>query len=204
MVAVAAPTEERFAAVRALTRTETRFVVIAERTLDGLLSSRLFAARSVPKEQPAVVPQATDAAALTPRAAAAGAEIDPNLVEAIVAAVQRHRPNEVAPESPAPNASVSELVAQVDAAIAAWSGIRAVLATADDEVDALRRSLRETKEQLSVAHAENDQYHRRLRALEAEVADGRAVVAEARRRLQDAADALDGGTGELAASSDFG
>src|SRR5581483_5627102 len=42
VVAVASPSEERFAGVRELTGQNTRFVLIAESTLDGLLASRMF------------------------------------------------------------------------------------------------------------------------------------------------------------------
>lgn len=78
----------------------------------------------------------------------------------------------------------------VDASIAGWSGLRASLQAIGTELDESRRSLRDAKERLSVAHAENDQHQRRIHALEAEVAESRAQVEEARLRLQDAADAL--------------
>ena len=43
LVAVSAPSEERFAAIRELTGEQTRFVLISDGTLDALLSSRMFA-----------------------------------------------------------------------------------------------------------------------------------------------------------------
>ena len=43
VVAVADPSDERFEALRALAGEQTRFVVISERTLDALLSSRMLA-----------------------------------------------------------------------------------------------------------------------------------------------------------------
>jgi peptidoglycan hydrolase CwlO-like protein len=81
-------------------------------------------------------------------------------------------------------------VARVDAAIEAWSTLRAALETIGEELDASRQSLREAKEQLSVLHAENDQQQLRIDALEAEVAERKSLVDEARMRLQDAAKAL--------------
>ncbi len=45
LLAVAAPSEERFAAVRERTGPATQFAVVSEQTLDALLVSRLFAER---------------------------------------------------------------------------------------------------------------------------------------------------------------
>src|SRR5690349_19162437 len=45
LIAVAAPGEERFAAVRERTGPATQFAVVSEQTLDALLASRLFAER---------------------------------------------------------------------------------------------------------------------------------------------------------------
>jgi hypothetical protein len=86
--------------------------------------------------------------------------------------------------------SIMDPVARVDAAIEAWSSLRAALETIGEELDASRQSLREAKEQLSVAHAENDQHQLRIDALEAELGQQKSLVDEARNRLQDAAKAL--------------
>jgi chromosome segregation ATPase len=81
---------------------------------------------------------------------------------------------------------LSRLLQQVDAAAISWDGLRDAVASLADDLDDARRGLREAKEQLSVAHADNDQLQLRLRALEHEVAESRAAAAEARTRLQDA------------------
>ena len=86
--------------------------------------------------------------------------------------------------------SIMDPVARVDAALEAWSSLRAALETIGQELDASRQSLREAKEQLSVLRAENDQQQVRIDALEAEVTERKTLVDEARLRLQDAAKAL--------------
>ena len=84
-----------------------------------------------------------------------------------------------------------------------WSSVRAVLASVDAELEETKRALRDAKEQLSVAHADNDQHRKKLRALEIEVTESRGVVAEARARLQDAADVLDSGKGRVEESAEL-
>jgi Type II secretion system (T2SS), protein E, N-terminal domain len=247
LVAVDAPSEERLAAVRELTGTQTRFVVIAEKALDTLLHSRMFASRPLatttvapaattkldaeslesaalllPAPAPAPRPVATDAVDLTQHAAyehqgviapsdAAPVEsrpqaLDQAFVDAIVdalelrlasAGVTRVAEPSSAMEPETERTSVSDLLSQIDASIGAWSTLRTTLQTLSGELDTARRNLRETKEQLSVAHAENDQNHRRVRSLEAEVEESRAHIAEARARLQDAAEALGAPTRQL-------
>lgn len=239
LVAVAAPSEERFAAVRELTGERTRFVLIAERTLDGLLSSRIFAGRdaaapaapapvarppapAAPEREiellPLTPPPAPPAAIRAePEPAPPAAEptpeplrfaqppepqlvaVDDALVEAVAAALER-RLGSSAPATAAPDPRVDELLARIDSRLEAWSTMADGLS--DDPEDS-RRSLRETKEQLSVAHAELDQQRLRIRALETEVAESRALLADARLRLREAADALETGTTRLEESHDL-
>jgi hypothetical protein len=122
--------------------------------------------------------------------------VDGELVEAIVAALGPRLQTYVSPAaamrplSEPVGDSIMDPVARVDAAIEAWSNLRAALETIGQELDASRQSLREAKEQLSVLHAENDQQQLRIDALEAEVAERKTLVDEARMRLQDAAKAL--------------
>jgi hypothetical protein len=122
--------------------------------------------------------------------------VDGELVDAIVAALgprlqslASHAGAVRTPSEPVGD-SIMDPVARVDAAIEAWSSLRAALETIGQELDASRQSLREAKEQLSVLHAENDQQQVRIDALEAEVAERKTLVDEARIRLQDAAKAL--------------
>jgi hypothetical protein len=232
VVGLAAPGEDRFDAVRGITGPQTRFVLVSRRVLDGLLCGRMFEDRapSGPAPAPAAppepepAPQPAEFAGPAPASPPVPAAVDGGLVDAIVAALE-HRlvdptvalerrvadPLErrvveapLAPSEPAaPKIGLAALVAQVDASIAAWSDLRAALATPDDELEGLRRSLRETKEQLSVAHAENDQHQRRVRALETELAESRALIADARLRLQDATEALEGGGDRIATSREL-
>jgi chromosome segregation ATPase len=90
----------------------------------------------------------------------------------------------------------------VDASIAAWSTLRASLDAIGTELEETRRTLRETKEQLSVAHAENDQLQHRVRALELEVAESRGLLGDARSRLQDAFEALGGNAPRIDTEAD--
>jgi hypothetical protein len=146
---------------------------------------------SAPVPQPAPTP-VVDAAALA---------------EALISAIERRLPATVSPaRGDAPSASVGsmpELLTRLDATIEAWSTVRTALASVGQELQDTKRSLRDTKEQLSVAHADNDQQQRSVRALETEVAESRALVAEARARLQDAADALDSGAHTIEESAEL-
>jgi len=141
---------------------------------------------------PAEEPPAFDPPAPTP----APQGVDGELVDAIVAALGPRLQTYVSPTpavrplSEPVGDSIMDPVARVDAAIEAWSTLRAALETIGEELDASRQSLREAKEQLSVLHAENDQQQLRIDALEAEVAERKTLVDEARMRLQDAAKAL--------------
>jgi hypothetical protein len=208
LVAVADPTTARLDAVKALAGPQTRFVVIAARTLDALLRSRMFLPPAPsPQEKPAPPPEPPAPEPLPPAAgarpapppAAAGASpaLDLRLVDAIVAALEPRlqalatppaRDLEPPPVAGAP--PVAELVAQADASIAAWTSVRSSLLAFGEELDSARRNLREAKERLSVAHADNDQHQRRIHTLEAELEERQALLEETRARLQDAADAL--------------
>lgn len=166
----------------------------------------------VPEPVPAPAPASAPIAAL-----------DSTLVEAVVAAVERRLgalaaavPAEpvAVPATQAPAAApsadpalgggdVSNLLAQIDTAISSWSTLRSALVGFGDELEDAKRNLREAKEGLSVAHAENDQHLRRIRTLETDVAESKALVADARSRLQAAADALDAGADRLEESADL-
>jgi hypothetical protein len=143
------------------------------------------------EEPPAFSPPAP-----APAPAPATQGVDGELVDAIVAALGPRLQTYVSPTpavrrlSEPVGDSIMDPVARVDAAIEAWSTLRAALETIGEELDASRQSLREAKEQLSVLHAENDQQQLRIDALEAEVAERKSLVDEARMRLQDAAKAL--------------
>ena len=134
--------------------------------------------------------------AAPPHAAPSQNGVDGELVDAIVAALGPRlqslasQAGAVRTPSEPVGDSIMDPVARVDAAIEAWSNLRAALETIGQELDASRQSLREAKEQLSVLHAENDQQQLRIDALEAEVAERKTLVDEARIRLQDAAKAL--------------
>jgi hypothetical protein len=106
-------------------------------------------------------------------------------------------PSEAAP------ASVADLLAHVDESIASWTRVRQALEAIGTELDASRQNLREAKERLSVAHAEGDQHQRRVVALEAELAERRALVEETRLRLREAAEALGEGVMRLEAPTEL-
>lgn len=148
--------------------------------------------------------------------------LDAELVDAIVSALEQRLPQPApapppAPVAPAPlpapaelplpeglaNGSATELLAHVDGTIATWNALRGSLAGVADELEETKKLLREAKEALSVSHAENDQHQRRVRALETEVAESRALVVETRARLQDAADALDSGVARIETPADY-
>jgi hypothetical protein len=150
-------------------------------------------------EEPAFSPPPTVTPTVAPAYAAPsqnGNGVDGELVDAIVAALGPRlqslasQAGAVRTPSEPVGDSIMDPVARVDAAIEAWSSLRAALETIGQELDASRQSLREAKEQLSVLHAENDQQQVRIDALEAEVAERKTLVDEARMRLQDAAKAL--------------
>jgi hypothetical protein len=208
VIAVSDPNEERLQGVRQLTGPSTRFVVLTDRTLDALLRSRMFAGGAsgeTPDEhapEPEYEPEPADVSrpevplVFGPPVAPAPQGVDGELVDAIVGALGPRLQSLVA-QAAVPRTfsehvgdSIMDPVARVDAAIEAWSSLRAALEMIGEELDASRQSLREAKEQLSVLHAENDQQQVRIDALEADVAERKSLVDEARLRLQDAAKAL--------------
>jgi hypothetical protein len=234
VIGIADPSDERFDAIRSHTGTDTRFVVITERTLEALLHSRMFAGRSAGAHgggasEPAVAGDELDLDAATaelerldlelgidmrPEAAAAGPPaapapeivhvptpvvVDESIVSAIVEALESRLASLPAPapivyEGGSGDGSAPELLAQIDASMATLATLRSSLDAMNAELEEARKSLRETKEQLSVAHAESDQYQHRVKALETEVAESRGLLGEARTRLQDAFEALGGAT----------
>jgi len=205
LVAVSTPGKQRFDEIRRLTGKHTRFAIVSDRTLDALLSSRMFA-------DPAAAAAAVAAAAerrerepeshddLDAGGASSFAGVDhESLVEAMVAALQRVPSAPAAPvalpvgEDGQLEGSIGDLIGQIDATMGVWSSVRNTLAGIGAELEEAKRAAREAKEQLSVAHAENDQHLNRVRALEAELNDSQALVASAKARLQDAAQLLLGG-----------
>lgn len=205
LVAVSTPGKDRFDEIRRLTGKHTRFAIVSDRTLDALLSSRMFAD---PAAAAAAVAAATERRQDEPEShdehdsnglqSFAGVDHD-SLVEAMVAALQR------VPSAPAGpvalpvgedgqfEGSIGDLIGQIDATMGVWSSVRNTLAGIGAELEEAKRAAREAKEQLSVAHAENDQHLNRVRALEAELNESQALVASAKARLQDAAQLLLGG-----------
>jgi MshEN domain len=99
--------------------------------------------------------------------------------------------------------STAELLAHLDSTIETWTSLRAALASIHAEFEEAKLSLREVKEQLSVAHADNDQYRKRVRMLEGEVAESREAVVQARARLQEAADLLEADPTQLQESPEL-
>src|SRR5262245_1990421 len=91
----------------------------------------------------------------SPIGASAPQGVDGDLVDAIVAALgprlQSIASHGGAVRTPLEHVgdSIMDPVARVDAAIEAWSSLRAALETIGEELDASRQSLREAKEQLS-------------------------------------------------------
>lgn len=209
VVAVADPSDGRLAEVRRCTGEGTRFVVIAERTLDALLSSRMFGAptqaASVAQTPPVPREEAPPTEVAPPPSPPQPQQPQPQLdaqalADALAAALERRLPQLAPPperDVPAEETSPNELVSRLDSALGAWNELRPLLDGNGTELEELRRALRETKEQLSVAHAELDQHRRRVAALETEAAEGRALLAAARQRLQETADVLNAGTASL-------
>jgi hypothetical protein len=205
VIAISDPSEDRLESVRQLTGPSTRFVVLTDRTLDALLRSRMFAGGASdetldehapePESEPADE-SATGFPSVFGPPASSPQGVDGDLVDAIVAALgprlQALASQAGVARTPVEHVgdSIMDPIARVDAAIDAWSSLRAALETIGEELDASRQSLREAKEQLSVLHAENDQQQVRIDALEVEVAERKSLVDEARLRLQDAAKAL--------------
>ena len=205
VVAVAEPSEERFAGVRMLTGDSTRFVVISGRTLDALLGSRMFGARPArvePAEPAAPEPERPEPPALIAPApephpalptATQPLSVDPQAIASAILEVLEPRLPLV---EPPPEPVAPDLLSQLDSSLETWARLRDQFATAAEELEEARRALRETKEQLSVAHAELDQHRRRIAALETEVAESRVVLAGVRRRLDETMQTLEGDTAE--------
>jgi hypothetical protein len=205
LVAVSTPGKERFDEIRRLTGKHTRFAIVSDRTLDALLSSRMFAdpaaaaaAVAAAVERREHEPESQEDRNLGEASSFAGVDHD-SLVEAMVAALQRVPSAPAAPvalpagEDGQFEGSIGDLIGQIDATMGVWSSVRNTLAGIGAELEEAKRAAREAKEQLSVAHAENDQHLNRVRALEAELNDSQALVASAKARLQDAAQLLLGG-----------
>ncbi len=284
LVAVCAPSEERFEAIRELTGDQTRFTLISAGTLDALLSSRMFAephSRSPespardeaaaseegtaeqeevglggpaaaaarrkrrerdeidqppPSGEPAASMNAPDPLEDAPAPvdespepvdeppspapvdapAPAPAPVADASVESIVGAVLNALKHRVGSSSDLPTVepssepahaqvpdSTAELLAHLDTTVETWSALRGALAGVHAEFEETKRVLREVKEQLSVAHADNDQYRKRARTLEGELAESREVVSQARARLQEAADLLEADPTQVAESADL-
>jgi hypothetical protein len=234
LVVLAAPSEERFAAIRELTGDGTRFALISDDTLDALLGSRMFAdstdapGATAPPETPSAETSeagaeapaspetdaglsfeasrgpAAAAARRSPPAAAEAANVTgtrsdgdvEGIVSSVLAALEQ-RMAAVPPvaatapkDAPEVPRSTSDLLAHVDSTMETWSTLRGSLAQLHTEFEDTKRALRETKEQLSVAHADNDQLRKRVRTLDSDLAESRAIVVQARARLQEAADLL--------------
>jgi len=145
--------------------------------------------------------------------APAGPEADAaveNIVGAVLHAL-KHRvgstPDPATTEAPGETTplpgSMAELLTHLDTTVETWGSLRAALGNVDAELEETKRALRETKEQLSVAHADNDQYRKRVRALEGELEESRELVAQARTRLQEAAELLEAGPTQIEPSAEL-
>jgi MshEN domain len=266
LVAVCAPSEERFAAIRELTGEQTRFVLISEGTLDALLGSRMFgeprthrkesdapprqeaspepvdveaeevdldpaagpaaAARrkrrgggesEQPQEPETAVPEELPAPTAAASAAPVAEEPPPapdaaveNIVGAVLSALRNRvgSSTELPPAKPSGETvplpgSTEELLAHLDATVETWSALRTSLASVHTEFEDTKRALREAKEQLSVAHADNDQYRKRVRTLEGELAESRELVTQARARVHEAAELLESDPTQLREAADL-
>jgi hypothetical protein len=112
--------------------------------------------------------------------------VDGELVDAIVAALgprlqslASHAGAVRTPSEPVGD-SIMDPVARVDAAIEAWSSLRAALETIGQELDASRQSLREAKGSSRSSTPRTTSSMVRIDALEAEVAERKTLVDEAR------------------------
>ena len=119
------------------------------------------------------------------------ADVIPEMPPAVAEPVAAPAPGAVSASTAptAPGAS-TDLLARIDSVISAWSGVREAVVALNEELETGRRSLREAKEQLAVARAHSDQDQLRIASLETELTQGRDLVAAARQRLLEAADAL--------------
>jgi hypothetical protein len=168
-----------------------------------------------PSEEP-VAP--AEKKAVAPSTVASAPASDPsveNIVSAVLNAL-KHRvgsspelaptvpAREAVPPEPAPlPGSTEELLSNLDATVETWSALRAALARVHAEFEDTKKSLRDAKEQLSVAHADNDQYRKRVRTLEGELAESRELVTQARARLQEAAGLLEADPTQLTESAEL-
>lgn len=163
LVAVAAPGEERFTAVRELAGPGTQFAVVSEQTLEALLASRLFTER---RAAPAPAPVPAPPPALPP----------------VV-----HEPAPAQPVATPPPVPNDEIVDAVVAAVLERLAPQARSEPDTGELDRAREALRATKEALAAANAEIDQNRQLIRALETELEETRAAAERASARLREVA-----------------
>jgi MshEN domain len=172
------------------------------------------AEQPAPAHEMAEVVDETSAPAEAPPPAPAQAPASDPSVDTIVGAVLNALKHRVgfSPDLPAVEPSgnaapvpstTAELLAHLDSTVETWTALRAALATIHSEFEETKRGLREVKEQLSVAHADNDQYRKRVRTLEGELAESRELVSQARTRLHEAADLLEADPTQLQESTEL-
>src|SRR5262245_48664186 len=150
VIAVSDPNEDRLESVRQLTGPSTRFVVLTDRTLDALLRSRMFAGglsdeapdehAPEPESEPADESRTEVPPVFGPRVAPALQGVDGDFVDAIVAALEPRLQSLAAQAGVARTPvehvgdSIMDPVARVDAAIEAWSSLRAALEMIGEEL----------------------------------------------------------------------
>lgn len=132
-----------------------------------------------------------------------------DIVGAVLSALKNHVGSspEVGPATPSETAplprSTEEVLSHLDATVESWSAVRTALAGIHAEFENTKKALRDAKEQLSVAHADNDQYRKQIRTLEGELAESRELVGQARTRLQEATELLEADPTQLRDSAEL-
>ena len=166
VLAVAEPTEERFAAVRALAGDNATFVVVAQETLDALLSSKVFSVEPTgsgphrsqrPAEEPVPLEAADerDAAEETRQETAADAEAELDAPDVDVVSV-----------GDGSTRVLDTLLAQ----IATGTGnLRSQVVHLTESLDANQRELREAKEQLAEANRASEGHDELVTSLKEEI-----------------------------------
>jgi hypothetical protein len=165
VLAVAEPTEERIAAVRAVAGDNATFVVVAQETLDALLNSKVFSVEpngSRPNDSP--LPVASPASA-----DAAGEDV-------AVAETQPEPPSDTETTRDASeveatsNGDGTQVLDTLLEQIAAGTGnLRSQVIHLTESLDANQRELREAKEQLAEANRASEGHNELVESLRSEI-----------------------------------
>ncbi len=195
VLAVAEPTEERIAAVRAVAGDNATFVVVAQETLDALLNSKVFSVepngsrssgsqRSV--EKPVPVEDVGDE----------GGSADETPLEA--AADSEARLDQPDVDGPSVGDGTNQVLDTLLAQIAAGTGnLRSQVVHLTESLDANQRELREAKEQLAEANRASEGHNELVAGLEAEVETLKAEIETLKDDLARSRSQADGTTARL-------